>query len=118
MNIDETLEERGNRHGDFKHNSDVAQSIKAIMECGDNWKNMPAYQKETLHMIAHKIGRILAGDNNFHDHWHDIIGYARLVERELECSFPEALAETVDIMYGSNPELSSTPTIGLSVDNT
>jgi hypothetical protein len=29
-------------------------------------------------MIAHKIGRIMAGDPNFHDHWADLSGYAEL----------------------------------------
>jgi hypothetical protein len=33
---------------------------------------------ESLEMIAHKIGRILAGNENFHDHWDDIAGYAKL----------------------------------------
>ena len=35
-------------------------------------------------MIAHKIGRILAGDPNHIDHWLDIAGYATLVAKELE----------------------------------
>jgi len=35
-------------------------------------------------MIAHKIGRILNGDPDYQDSWHDIIGYARLVERQLQ----------------------------------
>lgn len=35
-------------------------------------------QRESLSMIFHKIGRILAGDPNFRDHWDDIAGYAKL----------------------------------------
>lgn len=31
-----------------------------------------------LEMIAHKVGRILAGNPHFEDHWADIAGYARL----------------------------------------
>lgn len=34
-------------------------------------------------MVAHKIGRILNGDPNYHDSWHDIIGYTKLVADEL-----------------------------------
>ena len=30
------------------------------------------------------LGRILAGDPNFHDHWLDISGYAKLVADRLE----------------------------------
>jgi hypothetical protein len=44
---------------------------------------MTASQREALEMIAHKISRILAGDPHFADHWTDISGYARLVERQL-----------------------------------
>ena len=39
--------------------------------------------KEALEMLAHKTGRILNGDPYFHDSWHDIIGYTRLVEKRL-----------------------------------
>jgi len=37
-------------------------------------------KKEALEMTAHKIGRILNGDAEYKDSWHDIIGYIRLVE--------------------------------------
>ena len=38
-------------------------------------------------MIVHKIGRILAGNPNHSDHWHDIAGYATLVDAQL-CAKP------------------------------
>ena len=34
-------------------------------------------------MIFHKIGRIVNGDPNYADSWHDIAGYAKLVEDRL-----------------------------------
>ena len=34
-------------------------------------------------MIAVKISRILTGDPSHADNWHDIAGYATLVERRL-----------------------------------
>lgn len=40
-------------------------------------------QSESLDMIAHKIGRIIAGDPNVEDHWRDIAGYATLVADRL-----------------------------------
>ena len=30
-----------------------------------------------------KIGRILNGDPNYHDSWHDIVGYSKLTADEL-----------------------------------
>jgi hypothetical protein len=44
---------------------------------------MPAHQKESLEMIASKIARIVCGDSNHHDSWHDIGGYAKLVADRL-----------------------------------
>jgi len=35
-------------------------------------------------MIFCKIARILNGDPNLIDNWHDIAGYAKLVEMEIE----------------------------------
>lgn len=35
-------------------------------------------------MIQHKIGRILNGDPAYADSWHDIAGYATLVEKECD----------------------------------
>ena len=34
-------------------------------------------------MIAHKIGRILAGNPDFKDHWDDIAGYAVLISQRV-----------------------------------
>jgi len=35
-------------------------------------------QREALDQIAAKIARILCGDANYADHWHDIASYAQL----------------------------------------
>lgn len=45
---------------------------------------MPFYMREAIHMMQHKIARIISGDPFEPDHWLDIEGYARLVSRELE----------------------------------
>lgn len=83
--IDKTLEERESRYGDFKGHADVTQAIKKAMEGGRNWnRGLSSSQREALEMIAHKIGRILNGDPDYLDSWHDIAGYARLVEMELQ----------------------------------
>ena len=34
-------------------------------------------------MITNKMARIVNGDPNYIDNWHDIAGYATLVEQEL-----------------------------------
>jgi hypothetical protein len=73
------LQERAKTHGDYSVHSAVTQSLKLTMRARTGWEDLNHWQREGLEMIAHKIGRILAGDPNFRDHWDDIAGYARLV---------------------------------------
>jgi len=83
-NTDQTLEDRGTRYGDFAGHALVTQSIKRAMSESENWQSLSDDKREALEMIAHKIGRILNGDPDYQDSWHNIIGYARLVERQLQ----------------------------------
>lgn len=81
--IDATLAERGTRYGVYTKHAQITQDLKTVMHGTAGWAGLNAHQKETLEMIAHKIGRILNGDPNFHDSWHDIVGYAKLTADEL-----------------------------------
>lgn len=82
-NINDTLSEREKRYGDFHNHAWITQCIKDAMTHDDGWYKLNSSQKEALEMIAHKIGRIINGDPNYADSWHDIAGYATLVENEL-----------------------------------
>lgn len=82
--VDQTLEQRGARYGDFGGHAKITQSIKCAMRDSPNWQRLSDDKKEALEMVAHKIGRILNGDPEYQDSWHDIIGYTRLVEQTLE----------------------------------
>ena len=84
MEIDQILEERGSRYGDFKDHAFVTQGIKEAMRHSANWAELPDHMKESLEMVAHKIGRILNGDPNYADSWVDIVGYTQLVVDRLE----------------------------------
>lgn len=84
MNITETLSERGNRYGKFSEHARITQAIKSAYRDSPNWEKLPADMKEALEMNAHKVGRILNGDFRFHDSWHDIICYTKLVADTLE----------------------------------
>jgi hypothetical protein len=83
-NIETTLAERGSRYGDFGEHARITQNLKRSMQDSPNWTKLSDSQKESLEMIQHKIGRILNGDPNYHDSWHDLIGYAKLVADTLE----------------------------------
>jgi hypothetical protein len=82
--VDNTLNERGQRYGDFAGHATITQGLKDVMHRSPRWASLTADQKESLEMVAHKVGRILNGDPNYLDSWHDIIGYTRLVEQRLE----------------------------------
>ena len=95
MSVEQTLQERGTRYGDFSTHALITQSLKDVMsgeyaQAGEThekaglrkvrWLQLEPMHREALEMIAHKIGRKLNGDPNYADSWHDIAGYAKLVE--------------------------------------
>lgn len=82
--IDATLTERGSRYGTFLAQSTITQNIKSALYDTPNWKTLASDQKEALEMVALKMARILNGDPNFHDSWHDIVGYTKLVADRLQ----------------------------------
>lgn len=83
MNITDTLTERGKRYGKFESHAKLSQALKSEMEANYNWCFLAPDQRESLEMIAHKIARILNGDPNYADSWHDIAGYASLIADRL-----------------------------------
>jgi hypothetical protein len=82
--INNILDERGNRYGDFSSNATTTQLIKQAINLGDTANKLAFYQRESLEMIAHKISRIVNGDSNYMDSWIDIVGYAQLVIDKLQ----------------------------------
>jgi len=91
--INETLNERGSRYGDFAGHAKITQDLKEVMARSKNWATLSPDKKEALEMIAHKIGRILNGDPDYADNWHDIAGYATLVEKNIPNS--HAIEDTI-----------------------
>lgn len=83
VDVNALLDERARTHGHFPEHAAITQHIKDLLRSQRNWSGLTASQKESLDMIAHKIGRILAGNPHFEDHWADISGYSTLAEREV-----------------------------------
>lgn len=81
--VSRILEERGKTHGDFVVQAWVTQNLKEAVESGPNWVTMSADKKESIHMICHKMARIVCGDPEFEDAWLDICGYSQLVLNNL-----------------------------------
>ena len=87
---DATLAERGARYGDFTDRARIADALHGIL-IGDtpagkfntSWGTMKPFQRQALRVIVDKLARILNGDPDYVDNWHDIQGYAKLAEDRL-----------------------------------
>lgn len=81
---DVDLTEKKRTHGDFTDHARITQSLKNVMRVEHGFERLSNTQVEALEMIFHKIGRILAGDPNVHDHWDDIAGYAKITSERIK----------------------------------
>jgi hypothetical protein len=81
--INETLKQRGQRYGTFAENAATAQSLKGVLRSSDSWVRLDHDMQQALDVICDKASRILSGDPTYADNWHDIAGYAKLVEDRL-----------------------------------
>jgi hypothetical protein len=102
-NLNDTLAERNKTHGDFATHAAISQKLKAILRDSPKWDLLTPVQKESLEMQVHKQARIVNGDPNHLDSWHDIGGYAKLVEDELSHGefVEEPIAKAVSGPLGS-----------------
>jgi hypothetical protein len=76
-----TLAERGGRYGDFTFHASICQTLKEVMVNTVGWQRLTPDKKQALDTIADKIARILNGNPEYKDNWHDIAGYAILAEQ-------------------------------------
>ena len=83
--VNKTLDSRGSQYGEFHSHAKISQELKhsLMLNCSpdDRFTHSMA---EAIDMIFHKIARIMNGNPEYIDNWHDIQGYARLVEIELQ----------------------------------
>jgi UDP-N-acetylmuramoylalanine-D-glutamate ligase len=83
MSIKATLAQRQKTHGEFSTHAEISQKLKAVMREHGLLELSPD-KIEALEMIAHKIARVLNGNPEHHDHWHDISGYAECAAKLLK----------------------------------
>lgn len=76
--LEKVLQERGNQNGDYGLMTETIQQLKSIVTDTGAYGRMTPYQRESMDMILHKVGRIATGDVMHEDHWRDIAGYATL----------------------------------------
>lgn len=78
--IDNTLQERGDRYGSFAHHAKIAQDLQRVLHGEAGWAKLADDQRQALTVIMDKVARMLNGDPAYRDNWHDIVGYAKLVD--------------------------------------
>lgn len=96
--IDATLAERGNRYGSFEDHAKIAQDLQRVIRTahgGKGWANLADDQRQALTTMTDKIARMLNGDPTYRDNWHDIVGYAKLVDDRM-LRDEQALAKAAD----------------------
>lgn len=83
--INALLDERARTHGDYAVHALITQDLKRVIthHVADLDRRLDDDMQESLDMITHKIGRIIAGYPAEPDHWRDIAGYAQLVANRL-----------------------------------
>ena len=80
--IEATLAERQAQYGCFEDVAFVTENIMATLSKvrTNGLNDLPYPHRMALYMIASKMARIVNGDFNYRDNWHDISGYSKLIE--------------------------------------
>ena len=90
--LSDTLQQRGSTYGDFAEIAELSKKFRGV--CADyldsKGKSLPYVHQEALIMVFHKIARALAGDSDYTDNWHDVAGYATLVENHIRRTHAKA----------------------------
>lgn len=81
--IEHTLAERQSTYGNFEDVAFVTENIMHILAKVrvNGLDDLPHTHSMALYMIASKMARIVNGDFNHLDSWHDIGGYSKLIEK-------------------------------------
>lgn len=81
--VNATLAERGARYGSFYDHATIAQGLQEVLLETPNWFKLQPDVRQMLIVVTDKMARILNGDPDYLDNYHDIQGYARLVEARI-----------------------------------
>jgi hypothetical protein len=100
MDTTEILVERATTHGNYEDDARCAMRLIDIITFEEG--GLTEVQRHALHMICHKIARIVAGKADFKDHWDDIAGYAKLVADRCPVPAPEPTGCADDCVHPSH----------------
>lgn len=86
MTVDETLAERAASYGEFKDGARIAMNLFAVVQSAPGYGHMTPDKQYAMFMFCAKMARVLNGDPEHADSYHDIAGYAKLVEDRCQTS--------------------------------
>ncbi len=86
MNTEKLLDERKTTHGHYPVQAPIVEGIIDLLRNSPNWATLPDTHRVAIYLIALKLGRVATGNYDEIDHWRDIAGYAKLVEREINAA--------------------------------
>jgi hypothetical protein len=81
------LAERMTTHGEYTEHARCTQRLLRVLMAERRYEELPDTMKESLHLICHKMARVVTGNPNHADHWDDIAGYAKLISQRLSPDF-------------------------------
>ena len=85
-NVEETLKERGSVYGDYEKGSILRASIMQLIKMryrGEHGEEMSSLHQIYIFDIVNKVSRLAVTPDHL-DTWHDIAGYATLVEEAIQ----------------------------------
>jgi hypothetical protein len=82
--IESTLKARGAEYGDYKEQAAFCVALKEAFRRHKAWQSLAPWQQDAIEMSMMKYSRIMTGNPNNYDSWHDIAGYNELVANQLK----------------------------------
>lgn len=99
--VNETLKERGKVYGDYKGGSEFRANVMELIAdryAKVNHGGMPAIHMVYVYDIVNKLSRLAVTPYHI-DTWHDIAGYATLVEKALRKAEKQEQEQEADDEY-------------------
>ena len=81
--VRQTLKTRQDQYGSFEDVAQTTEQLFQVIKGGASFVDFTESQRMALYMIFSKVARLSNGNPNHKDSWHDIAGYATLIDEVL-----------------------------------
>jgi len=78
MSVEATLADRGTAYGEYTDGAKIAMDLFGVVQATPSYGSMSEDKQYAMFMFCAKMARILNGQSDHADSWHDIAGYATL----------------------------------------